>query len=369
MRGGATRQGGEERDRPARNANGNHGGAAVGARLLRRDSRRVRSHVHERVRSGLLPWSRRAGLTASALELAAESWILLLSRGQRCDQPLKTWLLVLMALQAISMVLRLLGSFFGHVDHYEVYRTDSGEWEVARSDSIGSAGNGGGGTTAAEESGPASEHHGGNIDALMADVQVPAHAVQQYTRVLNAVYLGWVVMGSMWISESSTCAATAPYLFRLCVILVLIYFAFLMLPLLLVTLIICCLPLFIRFLVRYAERARRLERAADQDTVNRLPVIRYDEGLLRGLDVDDDEHDRDDDVPICTICLSEYERADEIRKLPCGHHFHRQCVDQWLLSFDKSCPQCRTDVDATADGGGERGSRGTAWRHEEQEMV
>eukprot|EP00166_Cyanidium_caldarium_P003297 ctg_321.g90 len=109
--------------------------------------------------------------------------------------------------------------------------------------------------------------------------------------------------------------------------------------------------------------------AAVHSFPNRLPVIRYDEGLLRGLDVDDDEHDRDDDVPICTICLSEYERADEIRKLPCGHHFHRQCVDQWLLSFDKSCPQCRTDVDATADGGGERGSRGTAWRDEEQEMV
>lgn len=43
----------------------------------------------------------------------------------------------------------------------------------------------------------------------------------------------------------------------------------------------------------------------------------------------------------CAICLVEYVEGDEIRVLPnCGHRFHLQCVDTWLLS-NSSCPSCR----------------------------
>ncbi|MCD7459515.1 hypothetical protein HAX54_041161 [Datura stramonium] len=43
----------------------------------------------------------------------------------------------------------------------------------------------------------------------------------------------------------------------------------------------------------------------------------------------------------CAICLVEYVKGDEIRVLPnCGHGFHLQCVDTWLVS-NSSCPSCR----------------------------
>ncbi|XP_059283287.1 RING-H2 finger protein ATL8-like [Lycium ferocissimum] len=43
----------------------------------------------------------------------------------------------------------------------------------------------------------------------------------------------------------------------------------------------------------------------------------------------------------CAICLLEYVEGDEIRVLPnCGHRFHLQCVDTWLVS-NSSCPTCR----------------------------
>lgn len=43
----------------------------------------------------------------------------------------------------------------------------------------------------------------------------------------------------------------------------------------------------------------------------------------------------------CAICLVEYVKGDEIRVLPnCGHRFHLQCVDTWLVS-NSSCPSCR----------------------------
>lgn len=45
----------------------------------------------------------------------------------------------------------------------------------------------------------------------------------------------------------------------------------------------------------------------------------------------------------CAICLSAVSEGDRIRRLPCGHTFHRPCVDQWLLRV-ASCPMCKAPV-------------------------
>jgi E3 ubiquitin-protein ligase RNF11 len=31
--------------------------------------------------------------------------------------------------------------------------------------------------------------------------------------------------------------------------------------------------------------------------------------------------------------------GDEVRFLPCLHHYHTQCVDAWILK-SMSCPEC-----------------------------
>jgi hypothetical protein len=42
----------------------------------------------------------------------------------------------------------------------------------------------------------------------------------------------------------------------------------------------------------------------------------------------------------CSICLDHYTTATYTRTLPCGHTFHKKCVDKWLKqAFD--CPYCR----------------------------
>lgn len=44
----------------------------------------------------------------------------------------------------------------------------------------------------------------------------------------------------------------------------------------------------------------------------------------------------------CLICLSDYEVAEEVRKLAkCKHMFHKDCIDQWLTTGRNSCPLCR----------------------------
>ena len=46
----------------------------------------------------------------------------------------------------------------------------------------------------------------------------------------------------------------------------------------------------------------------------------------------------------CGICLCPYASDDLIKFLPCGHHFHSDCIDQWL-SRNKTCPYCKQPAD------------------------
>lgn len=45
----------------------------------------------------------------------------------------------------------------------------------------------------------------------------------------------------------------------------------------------------------------------------------------------------------CCICLNEYELHQDLRVLPCNHHFHKDCVDEWLV-VNSTCPTCRTSI-------------------------
>jgi hypothetical protein len=51
----------------------------------------------------------------------------------------------------------------------------------------------------------------------------------------------------------------------------------------------------------------------------------------------------------CSICFGNYEEGESIRKLQCGHHFHRDCVDAWLVSRKCSCPMCLREVAPAAE--------------------
>ncbi|KAG1364067.1 RING-H2 finger protein ATL46-like [Cocos nucifera] len=67
----------------------------------------------------------------------------------------------------------------------------------------------------------------------------------------------------------------------------------------------------------------------DQAYIDALPVFLYREivGAKEPFD--------------CAVCLSEFEANDKLRLLPiCGHAFHINCIDTWLLS-NSTCPLCR----------------------------
>ena len=44
----------------------------------------------------------------------------------------------------------------------------------------------------------------------------------------------------------------------------------------------------------------------------------------------------------CAVCLTEFEKEEEIRELPCDHIFHDACIRDWFMKAKSAvCPLCR----------------------------
>ncbi|XP_062233214.1 RING-H2 finger protein ATL46-like [Phragmites australis] len=73
----------------------------------------------------------------------------------------------------------------------------------------------------------------------------------------------------------------------------------------------------------------------DQAFIDALPVFAYREIVAGGCG------DGDKEPFDCAVCLCEFDAEDRLRLLPlCGHAFHLNCIDTWLLS-NSTCPLCR----------------------------
>jgi len=46
----------------------------------------------------------------------------------------------------------------------------------------------------------------------------------------------------------------------------------------------------------------------------------------------------------CCICLECFACGDRLRRLPCKHLFHLDCIDEWLTTSSDICPECSQPV-------------------------
>ena len=51
----------------------------------------------------------------------------------------------------------------------------------------------------------------------------------------------------------------------------------------------------------------------------------------------------------CNICLEEFAKGDERTTLPCGHGFHKGCINRWL-SENGVCPVCKAPLKDSGSG-------------------
>ena len=51
------------------------------------------------------------------------------------------------------------------------------------------------------------------------------------------------------------------------------------------------------------------------------------------------------DVPMCSICLENFEEDDRVKTM-CknDHKFHKICIDDWINHYGISCPDCNTPL-------------------------
>lgn len=81
--------------------------------LFHRESTRLRSNVADQVQRDLLPAGRMLSVFLVLCELFAEVVVLVWSKGDRCDRPLRFWVCVLIMLQTGTVVLNLLNIWYG----------------------------------------------------------------------------------------------------------------------------------------------------------------------------------------------------------------------------------------------------------------
>ncbi|XP_076309618.1 uncharacterized protein LOC143224957 isoform X1 [Tachypleus tridentatus] len=84
------------------------------------------------------------------------------------------------------------------------------------------------------------------------------------------------------------------------------------------------------------QRRMAVNRGATQATIEQNTFPHKYKKLQRS--------EGEDNIEKCTICLSEFENNEDVRRLPCMHLFHIVCVDQWLTT-NKRCPICRVDIE------------------------
>eukprot|EP00743_Colponemidia_sp_Colp-15_P006625 GILK01007142.1.p1 GENE.GILK01007142.1~~GILK01007142.1.p1 ORF type:complete len:299 (-),score=40.19 GILK01007142.1:163-1059(-) len=281
-------------DRSSAAQNAMHGGIAATSDPPMRDDHTGHPH-HQGARTDMVNNLMRqmciVGLTSSAIFLtsilASEATVLALEWHNACDRPLKFWLLVSAVLQIVSFP-------------FEV--------EVRRRAIYGI---------------PPNQDRGYGIKLI-----------KSLTGLTKFV---WFLVGNTWVFQSVTCATDSPHVYRLSMALVLIQYAVLCAPIILMICLLCCLPVILRYIAPVMERLQTAHRRASQQMIDSCPTRVWSDTDGAGPDSDD---------LVCSVCLGPFETGERVRTLPCNpkHLFHCDCVDQWLR-INKACPLCQRDID------------------------
>jgi cation transporter-like permease len=139
--------------------------------------------------------------------------------------------------------------------------------------------------------------------------------VALFSNFVEALLLFWYLIGFSWLQECRNCKFTNPLLYYVSTLIVIFGFLTFIAPLLAIILLI--------FLVAFVRP--------------KLPKRVYKS-----------EEDVPDDTYHCTICFENYVPGTHLQYLPCGHHFHQVCIQEWLDVKD-TCPLCKRNISLLHD--------------------
>jgi len=84
-----------------------------------------------------------------------------------------------------------------------------------------------------------------------------------------------------------------------------------------------------------------LERSeGDKETASKESIKELSAQVYSTIGLDHKEKNSD----FCTICQENYSDDSQLKILPCGHFFHCDCIEPWLLNCSNLCPICRKKI-------------------------
>lgn len=166
----------------------------------------------------------------------------------------------------------------------------------------------------------ATEAEGRSLEACVSSFT--ASPAWRMSKNVSLATYAWFVLGIVWIVNAGDCSG-CPGIYRMTTSLII------QTILRAVVALVC----FRTFFPQNEELAEPKVAGATPEEISAIPVFRFSEELFAEPGAG------------CAVCLADYGTSDLLRKLPCGHYFHRKCADQWLCR-SKRCPLCMQVVDA-----------------------
>jgi hypothetical protein len=154
--------------------------------------------------------------------------------------------------------------------------------------------------------------------------RAPPTRVKVYSFCRWAFTGTWLTYGLVWALSSETCDKTAPGFYSACLAVGVVG---------LLWWVLCSFS--VMGLVRLAVLMGLASTGvpAPEGTLERAEVVPFDEEAFD-----------DTTAPVdCPICLSPFDAEMVIRRTPCNHYLHEECLKGWL-SQAQSCPLCRANL-------------------------
>eukprot|EP00927_Polykrikos_kofoidii_P022828 TRINITY_DN2118_c0_g2_i1.p1 TRINITY_DN2118_c0_g2~~TRINITY_DN2118_c0_g2_i1.p1 ORF type:complete len:303 (+),score=15.68 TRINITY_DN2118_c0_g2_i1:145-1053(+) len=174
------------------------------------------------------------------------------------------------------------------------------------------------------------------------DVQVSVDGpVRQTDRIfMRVLQLCVLCLGVHWLWTSKTCMSTNSLLYKFSVCYAIFqsitYLCILIYPCVAIGLILYGLE---------HDWFPTLDGASD-DTIEKIQSVKFSASASSSEAVDEAKDMPDE----CCCCWEAWIDGSSVKKTPCGHFFHEECLGKWLKRSTK-CPLCRTDLEEAVNGG------------------
>jgi len=244
------------------------------------------------------------GAVLAAIATVTCSWLLAtrwMSCDVHCDRPLRLWLLVHAVVQGVQVPIRL--RFFAKLCRVRPL------W-ISPGSSI-----------------PSAE----DVERLETCVTVTGLWTWNLVRLISVITYGWLALGLIWVVNATSDGCQGGLRITCTAMMTLIGLR----------------SLFVAELFKHVfggsstggDQANQDGPCEPSLTATPSEVA----GLTKTLYCDIKSTSMGSHHTSCVVCCSDFQDRDLCRILPCGHHFHQHCVDEWFLRSTR-CPLCMGSI-------------------------